>query len=444
MWLTVYQASLDVKPSRRFYSFEDIESGLSAALSSTLGEFEHYCRTILLQLPQVTGTAERGDLLQQLSRRTHRCFEISTACDAESFGSSQIARQHVNVLERLAKHYEDTGTDAFEAPELRLEASGLRDRYNLPPDGFEIDEVAIFHSMSVRASNAFDTMKPRILDRHFANLFSTVSPAFPPAHVALCFDRPQAAKALLIQTRDQCLSTDILKRRISHLAAEFGDVNLLQKPTAEARDIFNMTQLAVAANTGDLELFENLVQCGHSLDARDVEGRSILCIAAGAGSTEIVKYMLERKVNPNPYSLEGGQYFPSTYTALHAAAAGGHIDVVKVLLNHKAIARWVSHDCTPSQEAFKHGHEAVGKLLKEVEAVENRHLEEAGRTNAMAMTPVSTPHVLVPSHINVATPQLERAQSQKPSETTGGRFASPNPWSRKRTHADSEAHTTPA
>lgn len=441
----VLQVSLETKPSRRFHNFEDIESGLSAALSSTLSEFEHLCRLILLQISQVSNSADRSEILQRLVRRTSRFLDISTGCAGESFGSSHIARQHVKVLERLAKHYEDSVDDAFEADELRLDAAVLQEHYGLGSDGTELDEAQVFQGMSERASEAFDAMKPQVHDRHFVHLFAKISPAFPAAHTALCYERSQAARSLLESLPNARSETDILGRQVSHLAAEIGNVSLLDIPAPEARDVWNMTQLAVAANAGDLTLFQTLVDQGYSLKSCDIEGRSILCVAAGAGSIDIVRLLLKRNVSPNPYHLSGSRYFSPEYTALHAAAAGGHVEVSKLLLKHGAFARWPFNDSTPSQEAFKHNHQTVGQLLKEAEAAEGRHIEEAERATNINSTPDATQNTVLPNQVSTAAPPMERSQTQLPVPSTAltGRFTPMSTWPRKRSYAQSEAGSTP-
>lgn len=445
LWLTKVQVGLGTKPSRRFLNFEDIESGLSAALSSTLSVFEHLCSMILLQISQVSNSADKGEILHRLRNRTSGFLSISTECSPESFGSCHIARQHVKVLERLAKHYDDSIEDAFEADDLRLDAAKLRDRYKLAPDGVELDETQIFQRMSERASDAFDAMKLQVHDRHFSNLFAKISPAFSAAHVALCFERPEVARSLLGSSPNTRSETDILGRQVSHLAAEIGDVSLLETPSTEARDIYHMTQLAVAANAGNVALFQTLVDQGYSLDSRDIEGRSILCIAAGAGSIEIVRFLLKRNVSPNPYHLSNSRYFSPTYTALHAAAAGGHAEVCKLLLKHGAFARWPFNDCTPSQEAINHNHQLVGQLLKDAEAEEGRHIEEAERATNINSTPDAMHNTTLPSQNSTTAPPMERSQTQLPvaSAALSGRFTPMSAWSRKRSYAQSDAGSTP-
>ncbi len=54
-----------------------------------------------------------------------------------------------------------------------------------------------------------------------------------------------------------------------------------------------------------------------------------LITAAGSGNTEIVKFLLEEKVNPNSTTLSG-------LTALMSAAASGHLAIVQILLAAQA------------------------------------------------------------------------------------------------------------
>lgn len=432
-----------MKPPRRFHSFEDIESGLCAVLSVALSEFEHLSSTILLQISQVSNYTDRGELLLRLKDGTNRYLEIATADDGSSFGCGQIARQHCKVLDRLAKHYEDSFEDAYEAENLRLDVLKLRHQYGISAEGSKFCEVAIFQSISERTSKAFGTMKPKVHDRHFARLFANVDRGFPAAHTALCYKRPEAAKVMVNLSAGAWSEKDILGRQISHLAAESGNLDLVGGSSTEARDIYRMTPLAVAAQAGNLRLFKHLADHGHSLDSRDIEGRSVLCIAAGAGNLEIVRYLLQRNVNPNPYNLGGGQFFTPKYTALHAAAAGGHVEVTKLLLEHKAMTGWLSNDITPLQEATEHGHQKIIQLLKEAEGTEAIHIKEAERSNQLGPVPDITQHSALSAQLASTGVPMQRSQTQLPLSSMGSRFTPPPAWSRKRTHAQSDAASTP-
>lgn len=66
-----------------------------------------------------------------------------------------------------------------------------------------------------------------------------------------------------------------------------------------------------------------------SIEDTDENGMSLLHWAADRGHTEIVRCLLEKKINVNMQDDEG-------QTALHYAASCGHLDIIRVLLDHGA------------------------------------------------------------------------------------------------------------
>lgn len=426
-WVLIHadlqQVCLRMKLPRRFHSFDDVENGIRTILSVTLSEFEHLCSTILLQISQVSNTTERGELLQRLKDATRRYLDTAAKPDGSSFGCPQIARQHVQVLERLAKHYEDSD-DAFEADNFHLDAIELRERYSLRANPPQPDEVAIFQRMSARAAAAFENIKLKIHDPNVLGIFAGNNTGFPATQFALLHERPETATKLLTQLPGAGSEKDILGRQMSHLAAETNNVSIVEVTATETGDVYNMTPLAVAAHNRASEVFQALADQGHDLKARDRESRTVLLIACGAGSTDIVRLMMERGVNPNPYNLKIGQPVAPEYTPLHAAVHANEIEVAKILIQNKAMTGWAAndYDYTPTQQASQLGHKEMEKLLKDAAAAEA----------LLRSTPV------VP---------MERAQSLVPQQPStfsgGGHYTPPATWPRKRTYAQSEAGTTP-
>jgi hypothetical protein len=51
--------------------------------------------------------------------------------------------------------------------------------------------------------------------------------------------------------------------------------------------------------------------------------------------------------------------------------------VIKLLLEHNALAGCISNDLKPSEEARVYGHREAAKLLEEAEATQERDLQEA-------------------------------------------------------------------
>ena len=150
------------------------------------------------------------------------------------------------------------------------------------------------------------------------------------------------------------------------------------------------TPISVAAQYGRHECMDLLWKHGASLIANDIDGPSLLEQAAASGSVETVKSLLTQgldvndqnrlkrlsedlmlpantyklkypviEISPPPHRHSSGYYY-SYGSPLHAAAAYGHTEVVKLLVENNAAVNKRSHYWdTPSTLARVRGHEAT-------------------------------------------------------------------------------------
>lgn len=88
--------------------------------------------------------------------------------------------------------------------------------------------------------------------------------------------------------------------------------------------------LIQATLAGDLTHIDRLLAAGASLQAVDKHGRTPLKIAADKGAAATVTLLLNKGSDVN--GMSGGE------SALHSAALRGHLDVIRVLLEHGANA----------------------------------------------------------------------------------------------------------
>jgi ankyrin repeat protein len=88
------------------------------------------------------------------------------------------------------------------------------------------------------------------------------------------------------------------------------------------------TPLLFAARSGDTTSARLLLAAGANVNDALPDGTSALVLAAHSGHGETAAMLLEKGANPN--SADNG------YTALHAAVLRGDLELVKVLLAHKA------------------------------------------------------------------------------------------------------------
>lgn len=115
---------------------------------------------------------------------------------------------------------------------------------------------------------------------------------------------------------------------------------------------------------------------GVSVDTPDEDGSSPLIAASWTNQLPIVRYLLAQGANINHAN------YTHSWTALHAAAAKGHADVVAFLLSKGADPTLKdAHNQRPSMYALFHGYDAIRDLLvqREGELTAKREEEEATR-----------------------------------------------------------------
>ncbi len=92
----------------------------------------------------------------------------------------------------------------------------------------------------------------------------------------------------------------------------------------EAQDARGYTALILAAYRGRNSILRLLAQAGANVDARDRHGNSVLLFAAQYGDREIVKLLVEAGADPNVRGQNG-------YTALRVAKLTGHAEAALFL-----------------------------------------------------------------------------------------------------------------
>ena len=130
------------------------------------------------------------------------------------------------------------------------------------------------------------------------------------------------------------------------------DVN---QPNQDKRSL-----LMLASFNGHTPICQYLINAGAHVEARDFNGRTALMFASTGPFAETVSLLLKNEANPN--SVDHNEQF----SPLMHAAAEGHIDVVKVLLNNGANKTLKDIDGDTAESfARQNQHFAVADYIKE-------------------------------------------------------------------------------
>ena len=173
------------------------------------------------------------------------------------------------------------------------------------------------------------------------------------------------------------------------LAAENGKIEALQFilqhkdkiVNIEARGAGGGTALHVAAIKGHADVIELLLTNGADINAESETGATPLVLAAENGKIEALQFILQHKDKTVDIEAKGA----GGGTALHAAAIGGHVDVIELLLTNGADINAESETgATPLVLAAENGQlEALRFILQHKDKTVNIEAKGAGGGTAL-------------------------------------------------------------
>ncbi|XP_064939202.1 uncharacterized protein LOC135650192 isoform X4 [Musa acuminata AAA Group] len=110
-----------------------------------------------------------------------------------------------------------------------------------------------------------------------------------------------------------------------------------------------------AARYDDLEDLVSILSVGISPNSRDSQGRTALHMAAANGHLEIVEYLIQNGADAS-MKQDLNALNSEKNSPLHWACLNGHIEVVKLLIQGGAsVSLLNSHERTPMDEAVSRG-----------------------------------------------------------------------------------------
>jgi ankyrin repeat protein len=147
------------------------------------------------------------------------------------------------------------------------------------------------------------------------------------------------------------------------------------------------TVLQAAAKKGNTELVNFLIDAGADVDLADIEERTPLWFAAKHNNPFTAHALIKSGANLDTLSDTGEN--GNCSTPLWEAAANGHSNLVKLLLDSKADKnkKNLSQNLTPMQKASRNQHQQVVDLLREygaddIDAIRARELREKAELQA--------------------------------------------------------------
>ncbi|CAM9139016.1 unnamed protein product [Ectocarpus fasciculatus] len=293
---------------------------------------------------------------------------ITYRCDENNRSALDIATKngHVGVMRALIQHGADVNNADPPNETTALHLAGESDQVAsidlLVKCGSDLDAADILGSSPLHAATVANSASAvAALVRHGADVNKANGLGRSPLHLAAADasdHRLAALKALLAAGADVAL-------RVAGVPDD--------QPNA----------LDLAAGAGHVGAITALIQAGALVDARDGDGRTALICAVKSNKPGAVDALAEAGADVEAHLID------ESWTSLHSAAEDTHLEVVRVLLKHRADvhARDADNDNdTPLHVAVRQaGVEGAFEIVQELLL----HGADEGQKNDSGLTPAS-------------------------------------------------------
>ncbi|XP_071954118.1 ankyrin repeat domain-containing protein 17-like [Antedon mediterranea] len=322
----------------------------TALPESKLCEAQQKLLSLSSTLDQVEGN------LNSIQEDLSKSQEMPNLSGSEEAEASEISPF---ILDKELEHFDGEPILDTASKLLHLDPSGTPDLRTVDPETLEaLLEAAGIDKLTTADGKAFTD--PEILRK----LTSSVSSALDEAAAALNRMRAENAAGIGNETADGASYMEDSDKTAG--ATIFDDEKAIHETTEEGESL-----LSLACSGGYFELAQVLLKMNAAIEDRGLKGDCTpLMEAASGGHVDVVRLLIEYGAHVNSKSQTGN-------TALMYACSGGHEDVVQVLLEHGAnIEDHNENGHTPLMEAASCGHVEVARLLLMRGAGINTHSNE--------------------------------------------------------------------
>lgn len=300
-----------------------------------------------------TTTLQKADLLASLPKEfvdLPASLSDDEDSDEDSLGSEAVDPSFVETASNL----------------LFGQASGQPDLRAVDPETIE----AILEAAGIGKSNPFNGKQSFDADAVGKLASKSISPALDEeAEAELTWMKVKAATTSVggqVNVGGHLMGSLDPQDQDQMMAGRLVDDQKVLQDTEESESL-----LSLACSGGYFELAQVLLKINANVEDRGSKRDCTpLMEAASAGHVDIVKLLLEHDADVNAQSSAGN-------TPLMYACSGGHEEIVKILLDHGAkIEDHNENGHTPLMEAASSGHVGIARILLERGAGINTHSTE--------------------------------------------------------------------